>query len=405
MSIRATLDDHVDDGSADEPCRVFLLLVEGAESADLDEETVDERTKVLRKIELNKIFCGTGSSARQLAARVAAECRADVAFVDPPTEQVSAWLHDLAMTHRGDTVLILAEDMTFAQRVLNAVTGVVPGFTARFEVASLALSFFEVGPDGRGVLHLLNWDDKASWACDRVAEHRPDRCQVILVRHGQAMTVENGGQVWSHHPVGLTPLGRAQAARLAQQLGDVQLSAAYTSDLARAQETADAIVTGRSISSTIDQSFREIALGDFEGTTMDEIKQKGLREYLPWLEVTFNQTFPTRLFHHGVDLAFPGGESIREVHERVRRSFNDLVMRHQGEAIAIVAHTWVIQPLLATIAGAPIDDYFRFNLRYATVTLAECGVEAMSLASVNSGMDMDDLLGGRLQRISSADQR
>lgn len=218
-------------------------------------------------------------------------------------------------------------------------------------------------------------------------------CRVFLVRHGQAMVVEEGGPVFSHHPIGLTADGRRQAQRLASTLAPVRLDAVYTSDLNRARETAEPVAAVQGLSPVVVPELREISLGDFEGMTLARVHAEHDR-FIPWLEVAFNERFPSDEFHHPAELVFPGGESVVSVYERVIEPFLRIVRAHLGGTIAVVGHGWVIQPLLCHVLGAPTTSYFRLQLRYAAPALVEVDADGFGVLEVlNAGTHVGEATG------------
>jgi broad specificity phosphatase PhoE len=296
----------------------------------------------------------------------------------------------VAAANQNRTVVVTAPVETLAL-LLGHITR---ADAARFVVRADSFSVAEVGEDGRGVLHVFNWD----------ADHEPsppavDTCRVHLLRHGQAMLVEHGGQVWSHHPIGLTARGQEQARDAAERLRTVPLAAVYASDLPRAIETATHIAGPHGLEPVVDAALKEIALGDFEGLTLAAVHESGDTRFLPWLEVTFNEEFPHEGFHHPADLVFPGGESILIEHERVLAAFQAIVARHRGESIAIVSHTWAIQPLVAYVVDGNPRDYYRFGLRYATDTVVEVpAAQPGALFKLNANLALDEVAGSRFSR-------
>jgi broad specificity phosphatase PhoE len=262
--------------------------------------------------------------------------------------------------------------------------------------ASLTLA--EVGPDGRGVLRTMNADTGlASFVGGRLPlrERSVPRgagsptpstadadlrstCRLFLVRHGQSVVVEDGEPVYSHHPVGLTAAGRRQAERLASSLAPVGLDAVYSSDLNRARETAAPLAAAQGLTALARPELREISLGDFEGMTLARVQAEHQR-FIPWLEVAYNERFPSADFHHPAELPFPGGESVLAVYERVIGPFLGIVRAHLGGTIAVVGHGWVLQSLLCHVLGAPVTNYFRLQLRYAVPALVEVDADGLGV--------------------------
>lgn len=94
--------------------------------------------------------------------------------------------------------------------------------------------------------------------------------RLILVRHGETdWNVE--GRYQGHSDVPLNARGRAQAARLAEALRGSDIRAIYSSDLARARETAEALAHATRLAVQHDPRLREIDQGDWEGMLFLEI--------------------------------------------------------------------------------------------------------------------------------------
>lgn len=324
---------------------------------------------------------------------------------------------DIAAEWQGRTVAVCTHAYVL-QAFLSHVVGVDVSQYWTFAGLPASVTLVEVGADGRGVVRTLNGDlglpdlvggrlpqrsseeidaDEDSSAPKRAFEDLNSTCRVFFARHGQSMAVEDGEPVYSHHPIGLTPLGRQQAERLASRLEPVRLDAVYTSDLNRARETAEPLATLQGLVPVVVPELREIFLGDFEGITLARVYAEGPR-FIPWLEVAFNEQFPSEEFHHPADLAFPGGESVQGVYERVIGPFRRIIRTHIGGTIAIVGHGWVLQPLLCHILGAPTRSYFRLQLRYAEPTLVEVDGNGLGVLEVlNGGTDLREATRGAWQ--------
>ena len=77
-----------------------------------------------------------------------------------------------------------------------------------------------------------------------------------------------------HLGVPLNAEGRRQATRLAGRLRNVEFSAIYSSDLARAAETARIIADGRDLAVTPELDLREFSCGEWEGLTLEEVETR-----------------------------------------------------------------------------------------------------------------------------------
>lgn len=291
-------------------------------------------------------------------------------------------LVDIAVRHQGASLTVVAPPVAadaFLAHVAGFEAAARPGLAVRAGFRSVV----DVGADGRGVIRSLNGDAPLPKLVEE-STAAPGVCRVVLARHGQSMAVERGEPVYSHHPIGLTAEGRNQAGRLAAVLAPVPLDAVYTSDLNRARETAGPVAAAQGLAPIVVPALREIFLGELEGQTLARVHADH-QPFIPWLEVAFNGRFPSQEFHHPADLVFPGGESVVSVWDRVREPFLDIARRHLGGTIAVIAHGWVLQPLLCHVIGAPIGDYFRLELPYAAPTLVEIDARGRGTLVVFNG--------------------
>lgn len=95
--------------------------------------------------------------------------------------------------------------------------------------------------------------------------------KIILTRHGR--TVENdAGILQGHLPGTLNELGKEQARKVAERLAGEHIDRAYSSDLARAADTARTIMAhhpGATLEFT--EELRESSLGEWQGKTKEEL--------------------------------------------------------------------------------------------------------------------------------------
>jgi broad specificity phosphatase PhoE len=92
---------------------------------------------------------------------------------------------------------------------------------------------------------------------------------LLLVRHGETDWNADGRlQGQTDRP--LSDFGRRQARRLAEELVDEELEAIYSSDLARARETAEILGERLGLPVVLDADLREKDWGTWEGLTSVE---------------------------------------------------------------------------------------------------------------------------------------
>jgi glucosyl-3-phosphoglycerate phosphatase len=168
----------------------------------------------------------------------------------------------------------------------------------------------------------------------------PDGRTLVLVRHGETdWNAEERAQ--GHADVELNAVGHAQAeavAGLLAGLGPVRL---WSSDLARAVQTAEHIATSAGLSIEKDARLREYDVGRRSGLTLDEFAATFPDAYASW------QRGDRR---HRV----PGEESTEEVRDRVVPALSDCLMALEpGTTGVAVFHGACLKVGLMALLGWP----------------------------------------------------
>jgi probable phosphoglycerate mutase len=152
----------------------------------------------------------------------------------------------------------------------------------------------------------------------------PAATTLVLVRHGE--TSANVDGIWHGSlDTALTARGRSQAERVAEHLARTRAdaSALYASPLARARDTASPIARRLGLAPRYEDDLREYDLGAWEGKSYAEL----VREH--------------RLFERmrrEPDWQPGGGESARQVAERLAGRIAGIAEAHAGERVILVTH-------------------------------------------------------------------
>jgi len=184
---------------------------------------------------------------------------------------------------------------------------------------------------------------------------------VLLIRHGQSRG--NAERRFGGHTA--TPLsarGHRQAELTARTLKSESLTAIYSSDLARAIETARPLskLTGLPVHST--NAFRERSVGVMEGLTFEAAAQQHPEQYAALLR---------RDFEH----VLTGGESYRQLLDRAREKLDEIIEQNRGGKIAVFSHTGTICILALHLMGA-LDSP---ELKPIWISSANCGITRFEL--------------------------
>lgn len=177
--------------------------------------------------------------------------------------------------------------------------------------------------------------------------------RIIAIRHGET-DWNVATRIQGHVDIALNAHGQWQAERVSAALSDDQIDAVYSSDLARALATAQAIAQrnlpqGAAAVHT-HSGLRERGFGIFEGHTYAAIEQQWPEESRRWK-------------YREPDFAPPGGESPLQLMARVRDTVNAIAQRHLGEQIVLVAHGGVMDMLyrLATQQSVSASRTWELN--------------------------------------------
>ncbi len=147
---------------------------------------------------------------------------------------------------------------------------------------------------------------------------------LTIVRHGQ--TSANLDGVWHGSTnTALTPHGRRQAAAVGDWIhAHLQpVVAVYASPLDRAHHTARAIGDRLGLAPELDADLAEYDLGRWEGMSFETLFEE------------------KKLFHHmKTDPGYRphGGESPRQVGDRLAGALRRIAERHPGERAVVVSH-------------------------------------------------------------------
>jgi broad specificity phosphatase PhoE len=179
----------------------------------------------------------------------------------------------------------------------------------------------------------------------------------LLVRHGES-TWNAERRIQGQLDPPLTELGREQARRLAARFRSRPAAALYASDLCRASQTAEPVEQVLEMEAAPTRELREIALGDWEGKTREDLIAEFPDLWSAWAR------------EPDWDLV-PGGEGAEPFERRVRAILADLFDRHPGGDVVVVTHGGVIQTALAGVVGRRTRGVFPFVIHNASLTVLQ----------------------------------
>lgn len=206
--------------------------------------------------------------------------------------------------------------------------------------------------------------------------------RIVLIRHGETLW-NRAARIQGHTDIPLSPLGLAQADRLAQALADEPLAAVYASDLSRARQTAEAVARSRGLAVCLDAGLRERCFGRFEGLSWDQISQAHPEDAARWRR-------------REPDFAVGGGESLHAFSARCVGAAQRICAAHGGESIALVAHGGVLDCLYRAATRVALDAPRSWQLGNASINRLLATPDGFSLVGWNDdahliGLSADDI--------------
>jgi uncharacterized phosphatase len=154
--------------------------------------------------------------------------------------------------------------------------------------------------------------------------------ELLLVRHGE--TDWNAElRVQGHADPPLNARGREQARALVESLRGEHIDAIYSSDLARARETAEIVGAALSLEVYLDSGLREFDTGNWTGLTRDEIRAR-----------------------FGADHRHDG-ETREQLIARVRAALERIRDAHPGERVLVVSHGGPLRWTLHSAGGELLE--------------------------------------------------
>lgn len=180
--------------------------------------------------------------------------------------------------------------------------------------------------------------------------------RLLLVRHGAC---EGGGQgrLIGRQDPPLSAAGRAQSCALRSLLPAEPGMDVVCSPLRRAEQTACLALSGSDGRPRIDEMWREIDFGAWDGLTFAEAAERDPDRVGRWAAWE-------------PDFAFPDGESLSAFVARADE-LAERVVRAAASTVIAVTHAGLIRVLLCRLLGLPLRAQLCLEIPYASVATVE----------------------------------
>jgi broad specificity phosphatase PhoE len=202
--------------------------------------------------------------------------------------------------------------------------------------------------------------------------------RLLLVRHAHVEGIAPE-RFRGRADVPLSPLGRRQAATTAETIGKRwDFAAVYTSPLARAVATGEAIAARRSLEAQPLPALNDIDYGQWQWKTHEEVQGAWPVLFERWL----NAPDMVRL---------PGGESLAELAARAADALRLIAERHPDDGVVAVGHDSVNRAMLMQALAQPLSAYWRLGQSPCGISEIEMVGDLMRVVRMNETAHLEAL--------------
>ncbi len=181
---------------------------------------------------------------------------------------------------------------------------------------------------------------------------------IYFLRHGETTASKTGGFCGTLDPE-LTPEGHEMAMDFADAYKDFPWDAIFCSPLKRAMATAQPVCEAAKVTLYPRKEIKEIAYGQWEGMTPDEVNRKFHDEYVRW-QADPGWNSPT------------GGERGVDIARRSSRILEEIEQRHPAGNVLVVSHKATIRIMTCSLLGIDVGRYRnRISLPVASLIVVE----------------------------------
>ncbi|HUM14674.1 MAG TPA: histidine phosphatase family protein [Candidatus Nitrosotalea sp.] len=200
--------------------------------------------------------------------------------------------------------------------------------------------------------------------------------RILLLRHAETEW-NRERRFQGRRDIPLSAAGREQARAAARLLAATPLAAVWSSPLARARETAALIAAPQTLAVQESEAFTEMAFGDWEGLTRDEVRARFPDAHSAWAESPH-------------EARWPGAESLVAVRTRARAGLEALRAAHQGQTVCLVSHGITSRVLILEALGLALDRLWSLQVSSTGISELEFRDDWTTLHRMNSLIHLAD---------------
>jgi broad specificity phosphatase PhoE len=159
------------------------------------------------------------------------------------------------------------------------------------------------------------------------------------------------------------------------------VAAIYSSPMTRAMQTAGPLAGLCGFDAVPDDRLHDVDVGAWQGRPGAEVKAEYPAEYRMWE-------------NEPADFAFPQGESLRAVQDRVMGLLGDLLTRYPGQNVTLFSHRVPVKLIIAGVLRAGPEAFWRVRIDNASLTVVEFDGRDFVITLANSNAHLGAAGGG-----------
>ncbi|MGA8242707.1 MAG: histidine phosphatase family protein [Desulfobacterales bacterium] len=181
---------------------------------------------------------------------------------------------------------------------------------------------------------------------------------IYFLRHGETTASQTGGYCGTLNP-DLTPEGCQMAADFADAYKSLPWVAVFSSPLSRAVATAKPLCEAAGIRMQLEEGLKEIAYGQWEGKTPEDINREFHDDYVRWLtDPGWNA--PT------------GGERGIDIARRSSLVLEKIEKTYSTGKVLVVSHKATTRIMLCSLLGIDVGRFRdRISMPVASISIVE----------------------------------
>ena len=198
--------------------------------------------------------------------------------------------------------------------------------------------------------------------------------RLFLIRHGETEW-NRQNRLQGNSDIHLSPEGFHQAQTLAKHAPFKHADAIYSSDLARAMDTAIILAERFNLTIKMMPELREMNYGDWEGRIISELLEESPKAF-------------GKFFTNPEKCHPPHGETFLESQARVMIGIREIIAKHEGQSVIVVSHGAAIRLILGAALDMPIHKIWAISQSNTALNVLRVDNGEFTVELVNSTLHL-----------------